>query len=69
VQLPLNFNAEVEAAVLRSGQIENSFGELKPKARSVKFTEKSISAKAGSGGVPLKFTVGDGTMKISEVKN
>lgn len=67
VQLPLNFNAEVEAAVLRSGQIENTFGELKPKTRNVKFTEKSISAKAGNGGVSLKFTVGDGTLKISEV--
>lgn len=68
VQLPLSFNAEIDAAVLRSGQIENSFGELKPKTRSVKFTDKSISAKAGAGGVPLKFTVGDGTLKISEVK-
>ncbi|MEP6902881.1 MAG: hypothetical protein ABJA66_14100 [Actinomycetota bacterium] len=68
VQLPLSFNAEVEATVLRSGQIENSFGELKPKLRDVKFTDKSISAKAGVGGVPLKFTVGDGTLKITAVK-
>ncbi len=68
VQLPLSFNAEIDATVLRSGQVENTFGELKPKTRNVKFTEKSISAKAGNGGVPLKFTVGDGTLKISEVK-
>lgn len=68
VQLPLSFNAEIDAAVLRSGQIENSFNELKPKTRNAQFTEKSISAKAGNGGVPLKFTVGDGTLKISEVK-
>ncbi len=68
VQLPLSFNAEVEASVLRTGQIENSFAELKPKAKNVQFTEKAISAKAGNGGVPLKFTVGDGTLKISEVK-
>ncbi len=68
VQLPLSFNAEVEAAVLRTGQIENSFAELKPKARNAQFTEKSISAKSGTGGVPLKFTVGDGTLKISEIK-
>jgi len=66
VRLPLNFNAEIEAAVLRTGQIENSFGELKPKSRSAVFNEKSISARAGSGGVSLKFTVGDGSMKISE---
>jgi hypothetical protein len=68
VQLPLSFNAEIEAAILRSGQIENSFSELKPKTRDVKFTEKSISAKAGNGGVALKFTVGDGTLKISALK-
>lgn len=68
VQLPLSFNAEVEATVLRTGQIENSFAELKPKSRNAQFTDKSISAKAGVGGVPLKFTVGDGTLKISEVK-
>jgi hypothetical protein len=67
VQLPLSFNAEVEAAVLRTGQIENTFAELKPKSKNVQFTEKSISAKAGIGGVPLKFTVGDGSLKISEV--
>jgi hypothetical protein len=69
IQFPLSFNAEVDATVLRTGQIENTFAELKPKARNVKFTEKSISAKAGTGGVPLKFTVGDGTLRISEVKN
>ena len=68
VQLPLSFNAEIDATVLRTGQIENSFGELKPKMRNIKFTDKSISAKAGIGGVPLKFTVGDGTLKISELK-
>jgi hypothetical protein len=54
--------------VLRSGQIENSFAELKPRSRNAQFTEKSVSGKAGVGGVPLKFTVGDGTLKISEVK-
>lgn len=68
VQLPLSFNAEIDANILRSGQIENTFAELKPKSRNVKFTEKSVAAKAGNGGVALKFTVGDGTLKISEVK-
>jgi hypothetical protein len=68
VQLPLSFNAEVEALILRTGLIENTFAELKPKTRNVQFTEKAISAKAGNGGVPLKFTVGDGTLKIAAVK-
>jgi len=68
VQLPLSFNAEVEASVLRTGQVENTFAELKPKSKNVQFTEKAISAKAGTGGVPLKFTVGDGVLKIGQVK-
>ena len=69
VALPLNFNAEIDAAVLRGGKIENTFTELKPRRQNVQFTERSMSAKAGNGGVPLKFTVGDGTLKFSQVKN
>jgi hypothetical protein len=26
-----------------------------------------VIAKAGNGGIPLKFTVGDGTLKLSEL--
>ncbi len=69
VLLPPSFNAEVEASILRDGKIENTFAELKPKVKNVKFTEKSVVARAGSGGVPLKFTVGDGELKIGEFKN
>ena len=67
VRLPLSFNAQIDASILRTGQIENSVAALKPRTRA-KFTEKSISAKAGMGGVPLNFTVGDGMLKISELK-
>lgn len=67
VRLPISFNAQIDASILRTGQIENTFAALKPRTR-VKFTEKSISAKAGTGGVPLNFTVGDGMLKISELK-
>jgi hypothetical protein len=38
---------------------------LKPRERT-KFTEKSMAAKAGSGGAALSFTVGDGTLKLAE---
>ncbi|MCU1288731.1 MAG: hypothetical protein JWN60_960 [Acidobacteria bacterium] len=67
VRLPLSFNAQIDASILRTGQIENTFAALKPLNRA-KFTDKSIIAKAGVGGVPLSFTVGDGTLKISELK-
>jgi hypothetical protein len=64
VFLPMNISSEIDATVLRTGKIENAFVDWKPRNRNVKFTDQSISAKAGNGGVPLKFTVGDGTLKI-----
>ena len=65
VQLPNGMNAEVDATILRNGKIENGYAGLKPRVRKAEFTEKLIEAKAGVGGVPLKFTVGDGTLTLS----
>jgi hypothetical protein len=67
VTLPTSLNAEVDATILRTGKIENSFEGFKPRVRKAEFTDRSIAAKAGIGGVPLKFTVGDGTLKITEM--
>ncbi len=68
VLLPPNLSAEIDAKVLRNGQIENSYSMLKPRERT-KFTTKSIYAKAGNGGVNFSFTVGDGTLKLSRIAN
>ena len=65
LNLPSGLNAEFDATILRTGTIENGFDGFKPRVRRQEFTEKSIAAKAGTGGIPLKFSVGDGTMKIS----
>lgn len=67
VQLPNKMSAEIDASILKSGKIENTFPDLKPRDRKVPFTERSIIAKAGVGGAPLKFTVGDGTLKLSQL--
>ncbi len=67
VQLPLNLNANLDARVLRGGRIENTLTNLKPRDRT-KFTEKSISANAGSGGAFLTFIVGNGTLKLDETE-
>lgn len=64
VQFPLNMNAEVDASILRTGKIENALPSLKPRER-VKFTEKAMIARAGNGGAFFSFTVGDGTLKLS----
>lgn len=63
VQFPINMSADIDAAVLRTGKIENDFASLKPRERS-KFSDKQIIARAGNGGAQLSFTVGDGTIKI-----
>lgn len=65
VGLPPNLNADVDASVLRTGKIENLYEFLKPRSRT-KFSEKMMTAKAGGGGAALVFTVGDGTLKLSE---
>lgn len=67
VFLPLNFHANLDAEILRTGKIENNYNFLKPRDRT-KFSEKQIFAKAGNGGVPLKFTVGDGSLNLAEYK-
>ena len=67
VRLPSNMSAEIDAVILRTGSIENTLPDLKPRDRKVIFTDKSIIAKAGVGGVPLKFTVGDGTLRMERL--
>lgn len=64
VKLPSIISAEIDATILRTGSIENTFPDLKPRNRKAPFTDKSIVAKAGVGGAPLKFIVGDGTLKM-----
>jgi len=68
VHLPNGINAELDATILRTGKIENGYLGLKPRVRKAEFTDKSIVAKSGVGaGTSLKFTVGDGTLKLSSL--
>jgi hypothetical protein len=67
VFLPVNLSAELDASILKSGKIQNDLLNLQPRVRTVKFTEQQISAKAGGGGVPMKFTVGDGTLRLHTI--
>lgn len=64
VKLPVNASADIDAAVLRTGRIENTIGELKPRDRKIAFSDKSVMARMGVGGPSLKFTVGDGILKL-----
>jgi hypothetical protein len=64
VELPLNASAEIDAMILKAGAIENKLGSLTPRNRKLPFTERMMAAKTGVGGPQLKFTLGDGTLKI-----
>ena len=63
VELPAGFNADINASILRSGQVENSYDGLIPQERTT-FTPQSIRGRAGAGGATLNFRVTDGTLKI-----
>ena len=67
VRLPSNASAEIDATVQRNGTIENLLPGLKQRDRKVPFTDKAIMAKVGVGGVPLKFTVGEGNLKMERL--
>lgn len=65
VELTPGFNADINAEVLRSGRIENSYTDLVPQERTT-FTPQSIKARAGAGGATLIFRVTDGTLRIKK---
>src|SRR5205085_7328994 len=63
VELPAAFNADVNANVLRVGRIENKDAGLTPRERTTP-TDHNLQARAGAGGAPLNFEVGDGSITI-----
>jgi hypothetical protein len=65
VELPADFSADIDAAVMRLGGIDLAY-DLEPRDRN-SITSRSVRARAGSGGATLSFTVGDGTIRIKQV--
>jgi len=65
IDLMPGFSADINADVLRFGEIKNTFTGLQPREGS-SLAARSISARAGSGGATLNFTVGDGTIVIKQ---
>ena len=63
VYLQTNLNSDINASILRTGKIENLIDSLKPRDHAT-FSEKSVTARNGTGGASLSFTVGDGTIKM-----
>lgn len=67
VSLPPGLNAEIDASVLRTGSVNNTYPNIKAE-RKQPFTPTSVVGKIGNGGVSMKFVVGDGDLNLFEMK-
>jgi len=63
LELPAGFNGDIDADILRSGKIVNTYEGLEARERPG-LTEQKTRARAGAGGASLRLTVGDGTLYI-----
>ena len=63
VDLQPGFSGDIDADVLRTGKIVNTYEGLSSREKPG-ITERTVRARAGAGGAYFKFTVGDGTVNI-----
>ena len=68
LELPPGFNGDINAEILRSGQIVNSYGGLEPREKPG-ITPQVMKARAGAGGAFFQLTVGDGTIYIKKERS
>lgn len=66
IELPANFNGDLDAKVLRAGRIENNHPALVPREGDVS-NARQLRARAGAGGAALTFEIGDGVIRINKV--
>jgi hypothetical protein len=65
VDLPPGFSGDIDAEILRTGKIVNSYDALQSREKPG-ITERTVRARAGAGGPFFKFTVGDGVVNIRQ---
>jgi hypothetical protein len=66
VALPANFNADIDAAVLRAGDISGAHDSFAPRDDAAQ-TPRSWRVRAGGGGAALSFEVGDGAIRFAQL--
>jgi hypothetical protein len=66
VELPAGFNGDIDADILRTGQISDMFSALETREKPG-ITDRIVRARAGAGGAFFKLTVGDGTIRIGKL--
>jgi hypothetical protein len=65
IELAPGFNCDLNADILRSGKITDSFGGLAAREKPG-ITPQVVKARAGSGGAFFQLTVGDGAIFINK---
>ena len=65
IDLPPGFSGDIDAEVLRTGKIVNTYDALQSREKPG-ITERTVRARAGAGGPYFKFTVGDGVVNIRQ---
>ena len=63
VGLQAGFSGDIDAQVLRTGEIDLTHAGLEPLGQNG-ISKRSVRARAGNGGATLTFTVGDGVIRI-----
>jgi len=66
VELPAGFNGDIDADIVRTGQISDLFSVLEAREKPG-ITSQIVRGRAGAGGAFFKFTVGDGTIRIGKL--
>lgn len=65
IEIPPGFNCDLNAEILRAGQIVDSYGALEPREKPG-ITPQIMKARAGAGGALFQLTVGDGAILIKK---
>ncbi|MBA2703393.1 MAG: hypothetical protein H0U60_06040 [Blastocatellia bacterium] len=65
LELPAGFSGDLDADILRAGEIENSYEGLEARDKPG-ITKQQVKGRMGSGGAFLKLTVGDGRICIQK---
>jgi hypothetical protein len=63
--LPPGFNGDIDADILRTGKIEDDYGDLQSREKPG-LTPTVVRSRAGAGGAFFKFTVGAGILVIKK---
>ncbi|HEY6047012.1 MAG TPA: hypothetical protein VIU65_10445 [Pyrinomonadaceae bacterium] len=65
ISLMPGFSGDIDANILRLGEIKNSYPALGPRENN-SITPRVLLGRIGAGGAKLSFTVGDGTIEIKQ---